>query len=424
METRRQERVWLVGVLRSETLASSTQLPTCGDVLRRLLFFVRKQKLSTAEAANVTTDEVMNVWSRASIPTSHKPKCVERVKALSKEMENVSRNQNRRGEAQVKRENAFEKKLTTLFDTAHANALEQIAVAEDKEFLRDQRGERKRYIGKEDTNYGRKVAEKEKRRAAEEKRRKRSHQEMVLAMETETLERSSSSESIDTDDVDADVPITSTSAGPPPTVRSLPAKRLLQSPTFTAALDRTNTSLRKAMHIVAPALAAAGVELKSVTLSRSSLHRSRHQLRKDLSAEIKENFRPETPLIVHFDGKFLSDADGGKSDRLAVVVSGVGTEKLLGIPKIPESSGQSMATAILKLLEDWPQVLPCVTGLCFDTTAANTGIHSGACTFLQAQLDRRILFLAYRHHSMELVKPFLIVFVRVSLSQIATSKPE
>ena len=39
----------------------------------------------------------------------------------------------------------------------------------------------------------------------------------------------------------------------------------------------------------------------------------------------------------------------------------------------------------------------------FDTTASNTGGHSGACTLLEEALGHDLLFLACRHHVYEIV---------------------
>ena len=38
-----------------------------------------------------------------------------------------------------------------------------------------------------------------------------------------------------------------------------------------------------------------------------------------------------------------------------------------------------------------------------DTTSSNTGVHRGAYALLQQLLDRQLLWLAYRHHILELV---------------------
>ena len=45
----------------------------------------------------------------------------------------------------------------------------------------------------------------------------------------------------------------------------------------------------------------------------------------------------------------------------------------------------------------------CVKVLSFDTTASNTGIHSGCCQLLGEALGRPLLHLACRHHIMELI---------------------
>ena len=39
----------------------------------------------------------------------------------------------------------------------------------------------------------------------------------------------------------------------------------------------------------------------------------------------------------------------------------------------------------------------------FDTTAGNTGHLNGACTLLEKQMGRDLLWLACRHHVMELI---------------------
>ena len=39
----------------------------------------------------------------------------------------------------------------------------------------------------------------------------------------------------------------------------------------------------------------------------------------------------------------------------------------------------------------------------FDTTSSNTGIRKGACTILQEVLQRQLLWMACRHHVLELV---------------------
>ena len=45
-----------------------------------------------------------------------------------------------------------------------------------------------------------------------------------------------------------------------------------------------------------------------------------------MAAEVRQNLYPNVPLVVHFDGKLLTNLEGRKNDRLAIVVSGLGLE--------------------------------------------------------------------------------------------------
>lgn len=87
-------------------------------------------------------------------------------------------------------------------------------------------------------------------------------------------------------------------------------------------------------------------------------------------------------LVLHWDGKLLPDltrkGDCMKVDRLPVLVSSptIEFEKLLAIPKLPSSSGAAMASAIVRTIEEW-KLKDRVEALSFDTTASNTGVHSG-----------------------------------------------
>ena len=90
----------------------------------------------------------------------------------------------------------------------------------------------------------------------------------------------------------------------------------------SSALDRTRTTTRQAMMIVTPALAAAGVDVSQLSLSRSSMMEARNVARESLAANVRQNFQPAVPLVVHFDGKLLADLDGTNRDCLPVYIVG------------------------------------------------------------------------------------------------------
>ena len=108
-------------------------------------------------------------------------------------------------------------------------------------------------------------------------------------------------------------------------------------------------------------------------------------------------------LTVHWDGKLLPDLIGqGKVDRLPVLITYDGNEKMLGIPKIESGSGTNQAFSVHKLLQDWG--LPDkVQAVCCDTTSSNMGRFQGACVYLEQILKRDLLYLPCRHHIYEII---------------------
>jgi hypothetical protein len=73
-------------------------------------------------------------------------------------------------------------------------------------------------------------------------------------------------------------------------------------------------------------------------------------------------------------------------DRLPVLISGVGVEQLLGVPKLFAGTGEAIASAVAQCLEEWG-VADKVAAVCFDTTASNTGHRSGACSLIEHKLN-------------------------------------
>ena len=77
-------------------------------------------------------------------------------------------------------------------------------------------------------------------------------------------------------------------------------------------------------------------------------------------------------------------------DRLAVLVSGDGTMKLLEVPKFPNGTGKAKATVVFNLIQEW-NIANNIKFICFDTTARTTGINAGACIFLEKKLGRELI---------------------------------
>ena len=83
--------------------------------------------------------------------------------------------------------------------------------------------------------------------------------------------------------------------------------------------------------------------------------------------------------MVHWDGNIMKDSTNHEdpkstADRLAISVTGVETEKILGIVKLTSATGAAQASAKFELLKVW-EVSSEVIGMSFDTTASNRGLQ-------------------------------------------------
>jgi len=83
--------------------------------------------------------------------------------------------------------------------------------------------------------------------------------------------------------------------------------------------------------------------------------------------------------------------------RLPIDVSGGAADKLLCVPKLVNGNGRTIADAVKCTVDDW-KVEDGVKAACFDTTASNTGKHSGACHLLKELLQKTLLLSALPTH--------------------------
>lgn len=126
------------------------------------------------------------------------------------------------------------------------------------------------------------------------------------------------------------------------------------SPAVVSSLDRVNISDHRALFVVGTVAAALGHPIEELSLSRSTIRRTRLVTRELVAMTNKASFSPIDPLILHWDGKLLPDIVHGKQkvDRVAILVTGGGTEKLLAVPQLGRGTGDEQAKACLRALDD------------------------------------------------------------------------
>ena len=76
--------------------------------------------------------------------------------------------------------------------------------------------------------------------------------------------------------------------------------------------------------------------------------------------------------------------------------------KLLGTPRLVNGKGITCAYAVVEAVEG-KNVKAFITMVSFDTTGANSGKDEGAIVYIQLLLEKPLLWLACRHHMIELI---------------------
>ena len=154
---------------------------------------------------------------------------------------------------------------------------------------------------------------------------------------------------------------------------SQPKKIDIMTPELAGALDRGKISNRNALFILAAAYKSVGIDISTLNLSYSTLHRGRIKFRTNIAEDLKKEFRTEDRYVVHWDGKVLSDISEKKSvDRIAILLSVNGIDQLLGVPKADSGTAHQQASAVISTLNQW-NVASYVKAMCFDTPPVNTG---------------------------------------------------
>ena len=101
-------------------------------------------------------------------------------------------------------------------------------------------------------------------------------------------------------------------------------------PVVILALDKVNFPNWRAIVVAGSVTKAFGHNVENITLTQISIRRFRMQGRVAAVKSKEENFSPNGPLLLHWDGKLLPHIYGSKTrtaDYVAVLITGNGTEK-------------------------------------------------------------------------------------------------
>jgi len=369
------------------------KLPSIEQVLCFFLYNHNKLNLTIQESATKTIEKVIGFWDKARIPIRYKYDCIKKVIKLFEKWKNLKKNAARETKTQKDKEAIFKSEFKNLFDIAHANALDMITIEEDRQFLLAQRESGRRGVMTTvDVTLKKKEARKRKKDEQFRQRQERSKEVKEIQQSKAVLEESTSASSAEEQEEQA---TTSSSLKR--------GRKQIVSPELAASLDRNKISDRAAVHVIGETMRSLGQKVQPLSLNRSSIRRSRNKHRKAIAAQIQTDFDSQFPLIVHWDGKLISDIVGTETvDRLPVIVTSNGQSQLLAVPKLPSGTGEAQANAIFAVLREW-NLQEKVQGMCFDTTSSNTGQHKGTCTLLEQLIGHKLLHIGCHHHVLELI---------------------
>ena len=205
-------------------------------------------------------------------------------------------------------------------------------------------------------------------------------------------------------------------------------KDLLQETALTA--KRVKLSTRGQTMLLANVLNLGGADLKDVTISKSSAQRVGKKAIVEGAKKVRDRVRKEvqekTIICGHFDGKVIMDITEGKrmkNDRIAIKASYQGQEQLLGVVVVDSSSGENQKEAIVNEFKKW-DMIDNLSLLSFDTTSDNTGKCVGACTLIEKYLNRALVWLACRHHVVELRIKHVAKTLADDISERKSNSPE
>ena len=394
---------WLLGNPISQL--STARLPRGIDVLQLVQFHHLNEGKTLPESYQKACDEAISVWERARIPTQRVDSCVRKLSKLYEHYQSLKKNRSRKRESDRMKEDMFRTDIQELFDIATKDAITEIKNEEDREFLRLQREDVfSSSMSGIDLKTAAKESRKRKRLDKESKVKVKYTKRETKAINDAGGEFFSSSSEHDTVEDDEYKPSTSATSATSASSSKKRVKNIFQSPEVVGALDRVGLPDRGAVFVTGAVAKALGHDISDITLSRSSVRRSRRKGRQEAAAAEDEDFSMEGPLLLHWDGKLLPDIDGSKNivDRIAVIVTGNGQEKILAIPKTDRGTGESQAATCVEVIEKW-NLSSHIKGLVFDTTASNTGLHKGACAKIEEALGTELTWIACRHHVMEVV---------------------
>ncbi|XP_031339102.1 uncharacterized protein LOC116167737 isoform X2 [Photinus pyralis] len=393
-------------------------LPTCAEVIKHYLW-VRSDLMWISNGkdpsikeicAKIATD-LSNLWKKASLPIISNQQIISRLIDYYKKYKNLMKCR-----VTQKKADFYETARKTLFDISvckcacldSCKCSTKIPRAE-REFLTDQRGDRKMYIGSIDAKSTKVMARKQLRREFEELRQSQSVMKQPSlssdAISANISSSESDSEHMEESSIDPDfyhsviTPTTSESA-----TNKTNKQMRLRLKNLAAVCDRAGVSDRSGSLIASALLKDLDIisqKDKSKIIDRSKLRRERQKMREDLQK--LEN--PDSPLLgLYFDGRkdktIIQEERGNKRYRKTIteehiVLLAEPGSRYIGHVTPISGTASSIKGGILQFLNLHFKDVSSLVAIGCDGTAVNTGSKNGVVALIEKQLHRLLHWFVY-----------------------------
>ncbi|XP_065665116.1 uncharacterized protein LOC136086720 [Hydra vulgaris] len=410
MNLRKNNQDWLIGYPESNKLSSFSRLPTKKHVLGRYshLHFYSKGDTSARDIFKLVLGELKEVWEKAGVPVRSDNSCLSLLTKLFVEMVKIKKIDHASRDVKAGKEKivTFCNELEKLCDISAVNAYEQLLVSrrpkwkEDWAFYEDQKSSRKYHMtGSIDLGVSKFLERREDRLSIDFRRSSTEDQKSSAFDVSEIVESANEEDQKDTEFTP--LPLKKRKV---PLTNSLEISSKKLSEVTASVADRCCLSVRQQLLFQSTIICKSGGKLNEISMSVSTVHRQRQNARKNIVLSIKADWEINKPkkAILHWDSKLFHLDIAHNEERVAVLISGsLNGPKLIGVPLIKDSTGKTQCDEVVKLAQGW-NILEDIVGICFDTTASNTGNKKGAATLIEIELKRPLLWLACRHHHNEL----------------------
>lgn len=403
-------------------------LPTYCDVMRLYLSYREifkdesNKDPSVLDICKKVIIDVKSIWQKASLPVISDQRIIQKLKDYNEKYKVIKKNKS------VSKIKTFKNNSLKLFDISSCkcatfnscNCKIKVPIIE-RQYLQDQRGERRMMIGKVDVKTTKKIEKSLERKEIE----KRRFEMKIKDMNSEYLTVQSANNENEDDCDDQTDDKSDTKCTEPniileaSTSSRMPYKKGLDLSNVAEACDRSGISDRNASLLVNAVLKDFNLvsdEDPSLIIDRSKMRRERKRRRKNLANEEMEQQKEVTG--IYFDGrkdKSLAIEKIGSSyhskqitEEHIVLVAEPGAT-YLGHVTPTSGSASGIKTSIFNFLTNYlGDNLNKIAAVGCDGTVVNTGYKNGVIKQLELSLKRPVHWFICLLHCNELPLRHLI----------------